>query len=756
MGSRLDDSQRAAVALQRCWSRLRPEDCGGDVEAWWQQLLATPRDSLTNRQRAVVEAYESAKRCRDALSSAAALGRAPQQGYVLVWFRRSSVGNVSTALPSRPTAAAGGLRFRHSSFCRSFLPARSVVRAGQDLLGEALCSSYEAFRLTRQNRDAAKDSLDEEDDVTKAAPDLSHARWYLREFDQALERTSGATHPKMSATVKKVVDLWEAGEKVLVFAFYRRTCRALRIHISQEIERRMFATAQRRLGEAGREADRQAIERLLEGIQKRFVDDPKSPGRKALDHALAAIIAGHAKATRRSCRCLEEQRDLLTDVMRRFLRVTTTLVRCFPIEELADLKPAEVVGESAGPGRWIGNIVAAEVRRIHRVPRRMFHARKRSYLEAARRTQTGGIRVEDDEDDDSEDSTVTLANVQVATGTTKRETRARLMRAFNTPFFPDILVCSQVMGEGVDLQRFCRHVIHHDLAWNPSTIEQRTGRIDRLGCKAEGRQPIVVYLPYLAGTADERQYQVMSDRERWFRVVMGQEEVARLITPDSSSAVRLPDTVSSELAFQLGLKFLNVLILHRPQSSDRLRLHRALPESRTKRSSVHSERPELIRAIIAPKPFHGRAGRTDARIAHGSPTTLQALADPRRSHHRARSPRAGHRPEPARETIGSARQARLPRFPRASARWPVPSRHRHRGSADARATHRGNREETNDGLLLEVDRRTAARDRAREPWSSRWRWSRSRECSGPRVPAAPGRRSSSRASTTSSRRRGST
>ena len=109
------------------------------------------------------------------------------------------------------------------------------------------------------------------------------------------------------------------------------------------------------------------------------------------------------------------------------------------------------------------------------------------------------------------------------------------------------------MGEGVDLQRFCRHVIHHDLAWNPSSIEQRTGRIDRLGCKAEGRQPIVVYRPYLAGTSDERQYKVMSDRERWFRVVMGQDEVARLITPESSSAVPLPDAISNELSFELGL-----------------------------------------------------------------------------------------------------------------------------------------------------------------------------------------------------------
>jgi superfamily II DNA/RNA helicase len=127
------------------------------------------------------------------------------------------------------------------------------------------------------------------------------------------------------------------------------------------------------------------------------------------------------------------------------------------------------------------------------------------------------------------------------------------MRSFNTPFFPEIFVCSEVMGEGVDLQRFCRHVIHHDLAWNPSNIEQRTGRIDRLGCKAEGNASIVVYVPYLAGTADERQYRVMSDRERWFRVVMGQDEVARLITPESTSAIQLPTAISEELSFRLSI-----------------------------------------------------------------------------------------------------------------------------------------------------------------------------------------------------------
>jgi len=53
---------------------------------------------------------------------------------------------------------------------------------------------------------------------------------------------------------------------------------------------------------------------------------------------------------------------------------------------------------------------------------------------------------------------------------------------------------------------------------------------DCLGCKAENRHPIPGYLPYLAGTADERQYRVMTDRESWFRIVMGQqEEVPRII-----------------------------------------------------------------------------------------------------------------------------------------------------------------------------------------------------------------------------------
>jgi len=551
LGNHLNDSQRTAIALQRSWSRLRPEDVEGDIAAWWATLCNSSRELVTNRQRAVLDAYGAAKRCRDQADK-----------LLRRWIVRHNKGThwVGTQIGRRQRlegAAVGGhiglsgVPIPPEQLLPFFLAARSAISPGQDLLGEALSSSYEAFRFTRQSREVARD---EQDESEQTAVDLSHSGWYLQEFDRALQRCSGSDHPKVSVTVRRVVDLWEAGEKVLVFAFYRRTCRALRIHISREIERRIMSVGKDRLDRGGRRSSQKDVEELLDRAQKRYFDDSDSAGRKALDSALDQILRAHV-LTLDSAQVSSEQRDELTSVMRRFLRVATTLVRCFPLSELDTLSPSEAVQ------RTLDHTDASGVSWLHKfdgfiefLTHRCSTEERRLYLEAARRTQTGGIRLEEGAEDDSEDeATIALANVQQATGATHRDARARLMRAFNTPFFPDILVCSEVMGEGVDLQRFCRHVIHHDLAWNPSSIEQRTGRIDRLGCKAEGRQPIVVYLPYLAGAADERQYRVMADRERWFRVVMGQDEVAKLITAESSSTIALPDAVSEALSFKLGL-----------------------------------------------------------------------------------------------------------------------------------------------------------------------------------------------------------
>mgnify|MGYP002074977731 CR=1 FL=1 len=143
--------------------------------------------------------------------------------------------------------------------------------------------------------------------------------------------------------------------------------------------------------------------------------------------------------------------------------------------------------------------------------------------------------------------------MHLAGDTTDADTRRRLMQTFNTPFFPEVLIASSVMAEGVDLHRDCRHVIHHDLDWNPSVLEQRAGRVDRVGSRAErtGRN-IQVFEPFLAATQDERLYRVVKDRERWFKVIMGGAGPLTLREAEQvAQRVPLPDDLIAQLTFNL-------------------------------------------------------------------------------------------------------------------------------------------------------------------------------------------------------------
>jgi hypothetical protein len=144
--------------------------------------------------------------------------------------------------------------------------------------------------------------------------------------------------------------------------------------------------------------------------------------------------------------------------------------------------------------------------------------------------------------------------VRMVYGDTPSATRERLALAFNSPLFPEVLVSSVVMGEGIDLHRFCRHVIHHDGYWNPSTLEQQTGRLDRIRCKAEVcGLPIHVYQPFIAGSADEKMFRVLRDRERWFQVVMGQRfEFDEATSEAVATRVPLPEELAKPLTFDLS------------------------------------------------------------------------------------------------------------------------------------------------------------------------------------------------------------
>ena len=63
-----------------------------------------------------------------------------------------------------------------------------------------------------------------------------------------------------------------------------------------------------------------------------------------------------------------------------------------------------------------------------------------------------------------------------------------------------ILVSTDSLAEGLNLQQRCHHLIHLDLPYNPNRLEQRNGRIDRYG---QTRDPEIRYL-CLTGTFEER------------------------------------------------------------------------------------------------------------------------------------------------------------------------------------------------------------------------------------------------------------
>ena len=70
-------------------------------------------------------------------------------------------------------------------------------------------------------------------------------------------------------------------------------------------------------------------------------------------------------------------------------------------------------------------------------------------------------------------------------GSEKTEDEKQIQRegstreAFNSPFWPFVLVSTSVGQEGLDFHRYCHAVVHWNLPSNPVDVEQREGRVQR-------------------------------------------------------------------------------------------------------------------------------------------------------------------------------------------------------------------------------------------------------------------------------------
>ena len=81
-----------------------------------------------------------------------------------------------------------------------------------------------------------------------------------------------------------------------------------------------------------------------------------------------------------------------------------------------------------------------------------------------------------------------------------------------------IMLCTESASEGLNLQT-CGVLINYDMPWNPMRVEQRIGRIDRIGQKYK---EVWISNYFYQDTIEDIIYQRLADRINWFEVVVGE------------------------------------------------------------------------------------------------------------------------------------------------------------------------------------------------------------------------------------------
>lgn len=98
-----------------------------------------------------------------------------------------------------------------------------------------------------------------------------------------------------------------------------------------------------------------------------------------------------------------------------------------------------------------------------------------------------------------------------------------------------ILVATEAGGEGINLQ-FCNHIINFDLPWNPMRVEQRIGRIHRLGQEHD----VYIYNLATIGTIEEHIVNLLHEKINMFELVIGElDEILERMEESSAVETRL-------------------------------------------------------------------------------------------------------------------------------------------------------------------------------------------------------------------------
>ncbi|MDD2574476.1 MAG: helicase-related protein, partial [Firmicutes bacterium] len=159
----------------------------------------------------------------------------------------------------------------------------------------------------------------------------------------------------------------------------------------------------------------------------------------------------------------------------------------------------------------------------------------------------------------------------------------------------DLLISTDAGGEGINLQ-FASVVINYDLPWNPMKIEQRIGRVDRIGQSRD----VLVYNFILQDTVEKRVRQVLEKKLSVILEQMGIDKMQDVLDSELAEAdftdvyirsvaspehsgyylQKLEEDIKGEVAQAIEIRDLikddKALELHRQKDIDRQRVSELL------------------------------------------------------------------------------------------------------------------------------------------------------------------------------------
>jgi superfamily II DNA or RNA helicase len=199
-----------------------------------------------------------------------------------------------------------------------------------------------------------------------------------------------------------------------------------------------------------------------------------------------------------------------------------------------------------------------------------------------------------------------------------------------------VLVCTDCLSEGINLQDAFDAVIHYDLAWNPTRHEQREGRVDRYG----QRSPVVRTLTFYGqdNPVDGMILQVLLRKHQSIHRRLGITvpvplESDALVEAMMEGLLQSPDPSASQLDFPFAAQQRRELEVAWETAADREKRSRTLfAQASIKVEEVAAELAATRAALGSPADVQRfvEAGmeRVGAHVTRGTPTKISLAGTP--------------------------------------------------------------------------------------------------------------------------------